>query len=138
MKPLDNDSFAEKVLAMASDTAPFVPTADYDPDGDCIEFLTTNADFYAERVDDLVTVYYDRQTREIMGSLIKGVRDFVQKVLETNPGFAIEIHDGRVRLAHLFRARLWSKPPKEIPCVQYLKLLESAEAYDIETEFSLA
>lgn len=138
MKPLPNDKFAEQVLGLAKDSDPFTPVADYDPDGDCIEFLMTNADFYAERIDDLVTVYYDLQSREIMGSLIKGVRDFVATILDKNPGFAIEIHDGRVRLAHLFRARIWSTPPKEIPCMTYMKLLESAEEYNIETELCFA
>jgi hypothetical protein len=44
----------------------------YDPDGACIEFLAKPEPFYAERIDDLVTVYYSQDTHEVIGSLLKG------------------------------------------------------------------
>lgn len=58
---------------MARPSEPFEPSATYDPDGDRIEFIARPDSFYAERVDDLVTVYYSHETNEIVGSLIKGV-----------------------------------------------------------------
>ena len=52
------------------------------------------------------------------------------------PGFKIEIHDGRVKLEHIFRARLWSLQlaPRSMPTLMYQKLIEVAEESDVETE----
>lgn len=74
------------------------PTATYDPDGDCIEFFAKPDPFYTERVDDLLTVYYSRETGEVTGSLLKGASRFCKQALEKMPGFRVEIHDGRIQL----------------------------------------
>ncbi len=140
MTVTSNDDFAKRVIDLATPTEPFKPVVTYDPDGDCIEFLVSPAPFYAERVDDLVTVYYDQETQEVIGSLVKGVSKFCQTLLERMPGFKIEIHDGRVKLEHLFRARLWSldQEPRDLPTVIYRKLIDIAEQADLETEMCLA
>lgn len=39
MKPLTNEEYAARVAELAKDAGPSQPTATYDPDGDCIEFL---------------------------------------------------------------------------------------------------
>src|SRR6266852_2891605 len=105
-----NEEFAKRMMLLAKPAEQFRPTATYDPDGDCIEFLAKPDPFFAERVDDLVTVYYSQQTGEIVGSLIKGVCRFCQQFSKKNPGFRIVIQDGPVRLEHIFLARLWSLP----------------------------
>jgi hypothetical protein len=82
-------------------------------------------------VDDLVTVYYSQESKEIIGSLIKGIRSFLQK----HPGLQIDIQDGRVRLVHLFRASFWSKQdPQQIESRTYRKLIEVAEQTDAQAE----
>ena len=90
--------------------------------------------------DDLVTVYYSQETDEVIGSLIKGVTSFCAKVLESMPGFQIEIHDGRVRLVHIFRARLWTSKtdPRDLVTLTYKKLIQVAEDANIETDMCLA
>jgi hypothetical protein len=136
MKALPNDEFAALVMAQARPEGEFKPTATYDPDGDCIEFLVKPDPFYAERIDDLVTVYYSQESKEIIGSLIKGVSRFREKVLERMPGFQIEIIDGRVRLVHLFRAKMWStqQDPKAVQTITYRKLIKVAEESRVEAE----
>ena len=57
---------------LAQPAEDFKPTAVYDPDGDCIEFIAKPDPFYAERVDDLLTVYYSQESGEEVGSLIEG------------------------------------------------------------------
>ncbi len=47
--------------------------------GASIEFLVSADLFYAQRVDDLVTIYYSQETGEIIGSLIKGVSAFCKE-----------------------------------------------------------
>jgi hypothetical protein len=136
MKAMPNPDFAERMMQLTASAGPFEAAATYDPDGDCIEFLAKPDLFYAERVDDLVTVYYSQETGEIVGSLIKSASKFCQRLLERFPGFRIEIIDGRVKLEHLFLARLWSAPPEqeEIITLTYRKLIKVAEEANAEAE----
>src|SRR6266404_4404284 len=108
MSVTSNADFAKRMLLLAKPAERFRPTAAYDPDGDCIEFLAKPDPFYGERVDELVTVYYSQETGEVVGSLIKGVAQFCSEFSKKNPGFRIVIQDGRIHLEHLFLARLWS------------------------------
>lgn len=131
-----NAEFAKQMMLLAKPPEQFRPTATYDPDGDCIEFLAKPDPFYAERIDDLVTVYYSQETDDVVGSLIKGVSKFCEELLQKLPGFKIEIQDGRVKVEHIFRARLWSSPrqPQSLPTLTYQKLIDVAEHVDVETE----
>ena len=140
MSPVSNSDFADRMMLLARPAEQFEPTAIYDPDGDCIEFLAKPDSFFAERVDDLVTVYYSQDTQEVIGSLIKGVRGFCDKILKTMPGFQIGIRDGRVRLVHIFRARLWtSKAALERRiALTYEKLIKVAEDSQVEIEMCSA
>ena len=136
MKPMSNREFGKVVIGMAKSAKAFKPIVSYDPDGDCIEFLTKPDSFYAERIDDLVTVYYSHETKEVVGSLIKGVSEFFEEIVRRCPGFAIEIRDGRVRLAHLFQVHLWSEPRSadQIIVRVYEKLIQDAERIQAEVE----
>ena len=136
MTALSNAEFAAKVMNLARPDEEFQPTVVYDPDGDCIEFLASPDAFYAERVDDLVTVYYSQGTGEVVGSLIKGVSGFCEKVLKRIPGFRIEIIDHRVKLVHVFRAKLWTSEsdPQAVNTLTYQKLIQAAEDTEVETE----
>jgi hypothetical protein len=140
MTVTSNEEFAKRMMLLAKPAEQFRPTATYDPDGDCIEFLAKPAPFYAERVDDLVTVYYSQDTGEVVGSFIKGVAKFCADFLQKNPGFGIVIEDGPVRLEHLFLARLWSSPqdPKAIETFIYRKLIEVARETVVEGDLCLA
>ncbi len=140
MTAMSNSDFAKRMMLLARPAEQFEPTATYDPDGDCIEFLAKPDSFYAERVDDLVTVYYSQETHEVVGSLIEGVSQFCSKLLETMPGFRIEIHDGHIRLVQIFRARLWSSKtdPQDLVTLIYKKLIQVAEDAGVEAEMWLA
>jgi hypothetical protein len=108
MNMLSPEEFAERVTEIADSVQPADTTAYYDPDGDCIEFVARQEPFWAERIDDLVTVYYSEETGEVIGSLIKGVSQFMQK----HPGFAILVKAGKVRLSHIFLAGLLCDRPE--------------------------
>ena len=136
MTPTTNEDFAKQMMLLARPAAKFRPTATYDRDGDCIEFLAKPDGFYAERVDDLVTVYYSQETHEVIGSLIKGVSKFLQDV----PGLKVVIEDGRVKLEHLFLARLLSskKQVQDMATLTYRKLIDMAEEVDAEADLAFA
>jgi hypothetical protein len=137
---VSKEEFAKRMLLLGRPAEQFRPTATYDPDGDCIEFLAKPDPFYGERVDDLLTVYYSQETGEVVGSLLKGVSRFCRQMLEKMPGFRIEIHDGKVQLVHIFRARLWSSKfdPQAMPALVYRKLIEVADEAEVEAEMCLA
>jgi hypothetical protein len=135
MSALSNEEFAKKVMEIATPEVANKPIAYYDRDGDCIEFLAKPKNFYAERIDDLVTVYYEEDSGEIIGSLVKGVSGFLKK----HPNLAVVIKAGHVHLAHLFLARLLSREPpmNEITILTYQKLIECADETGAEAEMSL-
>ena len=128
--------FAKLVLDRAETPALFAPTAYYDPDGDCIEFVAKPDSFYGKRIDDLLTIYYSHDSGEIVGSLLKGVNAFRRRMSQRFPNFMIEIHDGKVKLEHLFLARLWSSTddPKGVAVLTYKKLIRVAEETGAETQ----
>lgn len=108
-----------------------LPSWRYDPEGDCAEFLFLGDDFYAERVDSFVTVYYSRRTKQLIGSLIKGLRRHISKEA---PGLRIEIQDGKIKLTHILRSKLWSSDlePKSEKAIIYQKLIQKAEETEAE------
>ena len=140
MTVTSSSDFARRMTLLARPAEQFKPTATYDPDSDCIEFLAKPDPFYAERIDELVTVYYSQETDEVIGSLIKGASGFSREMLGKMPGFRIEIHDGPVRLQHIFLARMWTEDfdPEGLTTLTYRKLIEVSRETIIEGELCLA
>ncbi len=140
MNSLTNDEFAARVLELAGPAQTFRPTAYYDPDGDCIEFLARPDNFHAERIDDLVTVYHSEETGEVIGSLVKGVSSLCKTLLERLPGFRIEIQHGKAKLVHIFLAKLWSSEvnPDNLATLTYQKLIDVARETGVEVELQAA
>ena len=136
MTVTSNSDFAKRMMLLAKPAEQFEPTATYDPDGDCIEFLAKPDAFYAERVDALVTVYYSQETGEVIGSLIKGVSTFCRQMFQRIPGFRVEIQAGRVSLQHIFLARLWTEnfAPHDLTTLTYQALIEVSGETQIEGE----
>jgi hypothetical protein len=139
MTTMSNDEFAKRMMLLAKPASEFKPTAYYDSDGDCIEFLAKPDPFYEERVDDLVTVYYSQKTGEVIGSLIKCVSKLTERLARELPGFMITIEDGRIRLKHLFLASMWLQKagPQTIEILAYKKLTEIAERTSVDVSADL-
>lgn len=136
---MSNEEFAKRMMLLAKPASEFKPSAYYDPDGDCIEFLAKPDPFYEERVDELVTVYYSQKTGEVVGSLIKSVSRLAKRLEERLPGFIITIEDGRIRLQHLFLAGMWLQKaePHAIQVLAYKKLAEIAEKNSVDVSAEL-
>jgi hypothetical protein len=139
MTIMSNDEFAKRMMLLAKPASEFKPSAYYDPDGDCIEFLSKPDPFLEERVDDLVTVYYSQRNGEVIGSLIKGVKKLKERLAEKLPGFKITIEDGGIRLEHLFLAKMWLQQSESptIQCLTYKKLAEIAERTSVHLSAEL-
>jgi hypothetical protein len=134
MKAVTNVDFAAVVLGAAKPAKPFRPVARYDPDGDCLEVFLANDPFYAQRLDDLVTVYRSEKTDQVVGSLVKGVRKLCREMKEKCPGFSIEIEAEKVKVEHIFLIAQWNSKSAGKPLVRkmYRELLEKAEDAHME------
>ncbi len=128
-----NEDFTKMALGYIDKDVVFEPLATYDEDGDCMEFLISNESFYAKRIDDLVTVYYSRETDEIVGSLIKGVSKYINKLKERFPGFLVEIHEGSNMLGHFFLVPMWERNMEPMQVHIYKELQEAAERTKVLT-----
>jgi hypothetical protein len=76
----------------------FNPVPHYFAEGDFVTYYFRGERSYAQRVDDLLTVYRTFDTHELVGCKLKGVR----QILKTAGAFNVAIADGQVRLALFF------------------------------------
>jgi hypothetical protein len=138
MTTTSDNSFEETMLEMLDVQRPFRPQITYIRDGDCVEFVAAPDDYYAERVDGLVTVLYSRNSGEVIGAIIKGVKKFCERVEKELPGFGVEIEAGKVKLGLLLLAQLWMSPhkPKDVPVFIYRKLIRVAHAVGAEADLA--
>ena len=69
-----NDAFTKALMSQVPAEPPPTPLIFLNHDGDCIEVLVSNDNYRAERIDSLVTVYWNRESGELVGALVKGIR----------------------------------------------------------------
>jgi hypothetical protein len=122
-----------KMLTEKHPAGPFQPAAMYDKDGDCLEFIASNEAFKGERIDKWVTVYRSRHTGMIVGSLIKNVKE----LLDRNPGLRIEIQSGPVRLSHFLQAPKFSATSKVVVRT-YQEIIDKAAESAVEANLQCA
>ncbi|MBU4271707.1 MAG: hypothetical protein KKA28_07600 [Planctomycetes bacterium] len=78
----------------------FASVPHYFRDGDFVTFYVSDERYYAERVDQLLTVYRSATTGAMIGCKIKGVRH----ILSTLGDFAVVVRDGAIQLGLFFLA----------------------------------
>ena len=120
---LENDAELQAILAK-----PFEPSAQYDDEGDCIEFFAENVPFNAKRLDDWVTMYVSEQDGRLVGCLIKRV----QKLLRENPSLQeiVIAQDNRMRLDYYFVARAAGFANKDV-VHRYNELKHATEGMEV-------
>jgi hypothetical protein len=99
--------FARNVLARAGQQAA-AQSVYYSPEADTLEFVVKpGLEYYAKRIDDLVTIYYSDSTEESVGVLLTGLRRLLHKYTRHLPGLEVEVANGRVKVEHLLLIYLW-------------------------------
>ncbi|MDQ3622640.1 MAG: hypothetical protein M3463_09150 [Verrucomicrobiota bacterium] len=78
--------------------AKFTPRPLYIPEGDALIFYFKDDESYAERVDDLLTVYRSIKTKQMVGCEIKGVRCILKRLGD----FGLSIKSGKIDMTLLF------------------------------------
>lgn len=107
----------------------FAPRPYYGAEEDCLTFYFDNAESFARRVDDLLTLYLSVKTNELVGCQVKGVR----KNLKRLGDFGISVKHTKVRLDLFFHllAYLAEKPAQR---KRYLELSERTGDLDLELD----
>ena len=82
---------------------PFRPLAYYNPEGDSIEFIFSEEEYTAERIDSFVTVYVGDESGDLVGSVLKDVTLKLRELRYEHPEVEVQISDGRVRLECLLK-----------------------------------
>jgi hypothetical protein len=133
MTAMSNKEFAEAVMGLGQPQEEFKASVTYIPEGDCLECVFAPDDYYGERIDGLVTVYYSRETGQIVGSLVKGFDAFCRRILKDFPSVMIVIQDGTVKLEHMFLAYILGMGARYDTslALTYQKLIEKAEESEL-------
>jgi len=97
----------------------FKPTPHYSEEGDCLTFYFKNVASYAERVDELLTVYLSLDGADLVGCQIKSIGSIMKRLR----GLRIQVKDRGVELSMLFLAcRALAEEPG--PLKTYERLFE--------------
>ena len=81
----------------------------YSASGDCVSYFVKDDRCFAERVDELVTVYHSMDTNELVGCKIKGV----QRLLRTLGDFGVSVEEEEIELGLFFMAAAMANPPQK-------------------------
>jgi hypothetical protein len=116
-----------------TEPAGFEPRPYYGHDEDCLTFYFDNAESYARRVDELLTLFLSLKNNELVGCQVKGVRKNLKRLGQ----FGISIKHGKIRLDLVFHllAFLAEKPAQR---KRYLELSERSKDVDLELNGALA
>lgn len=109
---------------MVTANSQFRPMAYYNSDGDCIEVHLSDEAYYGKRLDGWVTAYFGEDSGEVVGCMLKGVR---QSLLRRYPGLQIDIKGDKVNVALLLRAPAY-EAGNELIQKTYKAIIEKAEA----------
>lgn len=91
---------------------PFEPSAEYDEEGDCIEFFAENVPFNAQRLDEWVTMYVAEKDGRLVGCLIKRVERLFREF--PNLHEIVLVQDNKMRLDYFFVATAARLDDKEV------------------------
>ena len=80
----------------------FTPHSFYSKEGDFLTYYFCDEDFYADRIDDILTIYRTMDQADFVGFKLKGIRH----LLDTLGDFTLQVRDGdgALKLGMLFLA----------------------------------
>jgi hypothetical protein len=94
----------------------------YFPTGDFLTYLLKDGPCVAERLDDVVTVYVSRETRELIGFKVKGVSHILKKAR----AFGVGVAGGEgIRLGLFFFAGAAPDRADKLPKMKWYERLEA-------------
>lgn len=126
----ERTDFKEAVESLIGEPDEVGPYGFYNVDGDCVEFVVSPCNFYADRVDDLLTLYREFFTDREVGFVIKGIKSMLER-----PGMRIfvaaRVH--KLRIKELLVAHLAQRAaPIEGPVEAAIKAISELTKGEIE------
>jgi hypothetical protein len=117
-------------------TGDFKPFAFHNTAGDCIECFVSQGDYFAERVDNYLTLYLAEGTDEIIGFVIKNVKRIINRIAKQKSAMAFVIGERRANLRCLFYALFVNETPDQedrhsMVIREYQKVVEIAETNEL-------
>lgn len=135
MTVLSDQEFAQQIFEIAGEPVEqFESYVFNNIEGDCIEFFVSPENYFAERIDDYLTLYLDMNTEEITGFVIKNVKRIIEKLSPNKMAMEFVIDDGKVQLRSLFTAMFAGpdEPKREKLVRAYRKVVRLAEKMKID------
>lgn len=146
-----SQTFADYVLGIAGsvEESPEFPQINVCDEGDCIEIFFAKDNYYAERIDKLVTVYLlqsdEKESSRIVGVVIKNVKSFICHMANKSAGFRADVKHRELQLSYLLAAIAWSHENEENSNLSFLLEVrdlvdsnETARTLTIPSEFACA
>ena len=102
---------------------PFEPGAFYIEDADSILFFVEDSDYFAERVDELLTLYLKMDDESLIGIEVKGVKHLLTKFYDQG-------RDGEVEFRKILMAyrRHPGSRPERVP--YFNNIIEDSSPYN--------
>ncbi|MGL6225730.1 MAG: hypothetical protein ACRC10_03780 [Thermoguttaceae bacterium] len=138
MTLLTDQEFAREVLDKVCVLERFEPFVFNNEEGDCLEFFVSPNDYYGERVDDYLTLYLDMETGEVVGFVVKKIRQILKRLSKRPSALTFIVKDNRVRLNCLFAA-MFADPDQSVNLEvrAYRRVADLAESNHLaEIEYS--
>jgi hypothetical protein len=137
MPVLSDIDFEQAVFNIADNPVKsFSPFVFYNKAGDCIEFYVSQNDYYAERIDDYLTLFLDMNTDEIVGFMIKNIKQILNKIDTSKLAWSFIVNDDEVQLGVLFTAIFLSGTKTndidEVLVREYKKVVKVAENHALD------
>lgn len=133
-----SQAFADYVLGIAGsvEESSEFPQVNVCDEGDCVEIFFAKDNYYAERVDNLVTVYLSQEdgseSRRIVGAVIKNVKSFICHMANESAGFRADVKHRELQLSYLLAAIVWNHENDENSKLSFLlevrDMIDSNEA----------
>lgn len=96
----------------------FRPMAHYSHQGDFVIYYFRNAASYAQRIDELLTVFRSFETNELVGCKIKGI----QHILRTAGAYGVNADHGQVELKFfIFIGAAMASDEAQVKCYEELR-----------------
>jgi hypothetical protein len=114
--------FLEKVLGEDPGNAQFQAQPWYNRYGDCVVFHSSEEEGYAERVDDLLTLYRAVEDDRVVGFQVKGVASIIRRFQLESMKIEARTQDGEVKevsITALLMGAAFSSPGQPTPRRRY-------------------
>lgn len=116
-----NDHFKNVAIDVTKDSKQSLPYTFYNRFGDSIHVMVKSGHNYSERIDDLVTVYRDIETGELLGFVIESLSELMLQAI-------ITVKLGKVSITNLVLARYATLKTSNILREKYTEIYKIAES----------